>query len=206
MTKVKICGITNMSDASLAVDLGADALGFIFYKKSPRSISKESARNIIRGLPPFTSTVGVFVDEHINIIKETVAFCNLDLLQLHGSESPAFCSSLNKRVIKALRIKEREDLEVIRSYGVCAVLLDTYYQDLHGGGGKTFNWQFATEAKRFTKRIILAGGLHPENIFEAIEIVNPYAVDVSSGVESEPGKKDPDKLKAFIKTAKKNVH
>lgn len=203
MTKVKICGITNLEDAALAVDLGADALGFIFYKDSPRYVREDIAKEIIRRLPPFVSVVGVFVDEKRDVIKEITEFCCLDLLQFHGDESPDFCAHFDKRLIKAFRVKEKKDLEFISLYKVNAVLLDTYYEDLYGGGGKTFNWQLAVEAKRFSNRVILAGGLSPDNISQAIQAVNPFGVDVSSGVESEPGKKDHGKVKEFIKRVKR---
>lgn len=205
MTKVKVCGITNMGDAALAADLGANALGFVFYKGSPRYIRKDMAKEIIHRLPPFVSSVGVFVNEKEDRIKEISEFCCLDLLQFHGDESPDFCSHFGKRLIKAFKIKNRKDLRSFSSYKVSAVLLDTYYEDLYGGGGKTFNWQLASEAKRFTGRVILAGGLTPDNVLEAIQTARPYGVDVSSGVESVPGKKDYAKLKKFIKMVKKGA-
>ena len=191
-----------MNDASKAVNLGADALGFVFYEKSPRCISKKTARNIIDNLPPFVSSVGVFVDEKRQIIQETADFCGLDVLQFHGSESPDFCSLFRKRTIKAFKIRTREDIEAIPSYKVSAVLLDTYYEDIHGGGGKTFNWQFAIEAKNFCEHLILAGGLAPDNVAGAIKMVEPYGIDISSGVEAEPGKKDPALLEDFMRSAK----
>ena len=204
MTKIKICGITNSEDASYAVDLGTDALGFVFYKESPRYVSKEVARDIICSLPPFVSTVGVFVNENEERINEISQFCSLDIIQLHGNESPDFCAKFNKRLIKALRIEEGVDLEFISLYNVCAILFDTYYKEIYGGGGKAFNWQLASVAKGYAKRVILAGGLNPDNVFNAIQMVKPYGVDVSSGVEYEPGKKDYNKLKKFIKIAKES--
>ncbi|MDY6856912.1 MAG: phosphoribosylanthranilate isomerase [Thermodesulfobacteriota bacterium] len=202
MTKIKICGITNSEDASWAVDLGADALGFVFYKESPRYVSKEVARDIICNLPPFVSSVGVFVNEHEERINEISEFCSLDLIQLHGNEAPDFCDKFNKRLIKALKIKDGVNLEFISLYNVSAILLDTYYKELYGGGGKTFNWQLASQAKGYAKSVILAGGLNPDNIVNAIQIVKPYGVDVSSGVEHEPGKKSYGRLKKFITIAK----
>ena len=203
MTKIKICGITNIEDATLAVNLGADALGFVFYKDSPRYIRKDAAKEIIRELPPFVLSVGVFVNEKEDRVREISADCCLDILQFHGNESPDFCSHFDKKVIKAFSINNRKDLEVIPSYQVSAVLLDTYYEDLYGGGGKALNLELASEAKRFTSRVILAGGLNPVNVMKAIQAVEPYGVDVSSGVESKPGKKDRVKLEKFIKTVKK---
>ncbi|MFH2011118.1 MAG: phosphoribosylanthranilate isomerase [Pseudomonadota bacterium] len=205
MTKIKICGITNIEDAALAVKLGADAVGFVFYKDSPRYIRMDVARKIIRELPPFVSSVGVFVNEEENIVREISTDCHLDILQFHGKESPDFCSHFDKKVIKAFSIKNRDDLDIISSYRVSAVLLDTYYEEIYGGGGKVFNWELASEAKRFNSRVILSGGLNPANVMKAIKMVAPYGVDVSSGVEFKPGKKDPVKLEKFIKAAKKNL-
>lgn len=203
MTKVKICGITNIEDATLAANLGADALGFVFYKDSPRYIQKDAAKEIIRELPPFVSSVGVFVNEKEDRVREISSDCRLDILQFHGNESPYFCSHFDKKVIKAFSINNRKDLAIISSYQVSAVLLDTYYEDICGGGGKAFNWELASEAKRFASRVILAGGLSPDNVMKAIQKVEPYGVDVSSGVEFKPGKKDHVKLEKFIKIVKK---
>ena len=203
MTKVKICGITNIEDAESAVKSGADALGFIFFRNSPRYIHKNVAKEIIQGLPPFVSSVGVFVNEEETKIREISESCGLDILQFHGDESPDFCSLFNRRLIKAFRVKEKKDLEIISSYKVSAVLLDTYYKDLYGGGGKAFNWQIVSMARSYySERVILAGGLCPDNVLKAIQIVKPYGVDISSGVESEPGKKDHAKLEEFIRLAK----
>ena len=203
MTKIKICGITNIEDATLAANLGADALGFVFYKDSPRYIQKDAAKEIIRELPPFVSSVGVFVNEKEDRVREISSDCRLDILQFHGNESPDFCSHFDKKVIKAFSINNRKDLAIISSYQVSAVLLDTYYEDICGGGGKAFNWELASEAKRFASRVILAGGLSPDNVMKAIQKVEPYGVDVSSGVEFKPGKKDHVKLEKFIKIVKK---
>ncbi|MEW6616262.1 MAG: phosphoribosylanthranilate isomerase [Thermodesulfobacteriota bacterium] len=203
MTKIKICGITNIEDAIRAVNLGADALGFVFYKDSPRYIREDTAREITRELPPFVSSVGVFVNEKEDRVREISESCSIDILQFHGNESPDFCSHFDKKVIKAFSINNRKCLEVIPSYQVSAVLLDTYYEEIYGGGGRAFNWELASEAKRFASRVILAGGLNPANVMKAIQMVEPYGVDVSSGVESKPGKKDPVKLEKFIKIIKK---
>ena len=202
MTKVKICGITNIEDATWATNLGADALGFVFYKDSPRYIREDAAKKIIRELPTFVSSVGVFVNEGEDRIREISESCCLDILQFHGDESPDFCSHFDRKVIKTFSIKNRKGLEIISSYKVSAVLLDTYYEDIYGGGGKAFNWDLASEVKRYTNRVILAGGLSPDNVLKAIRMIQPYGVDVSSGVESEPGKKDHAKLAKFIKTVK----
>ena len=202
MVKVKICGITNLDDALAAVDSGADALGFVFFKKSPRYISPSNAKAIIKKLSPFISTVGVFVNEDKKNMEKIAAHTRINIIQLHGDETPKACN-LSKPVIKAIRVKSIDNLEIISKYKdkVSAFLLDTYTPEIFGGTGQIFNWDIAIEAKQFG-RIILAGGLTPENIGQAIRRVHPYAVDVSSGVEAEKGKKDHAKLRLFIKRAK----
>jgi len=201
MSKIKICGITTRRDAFAAIDYGADALGFVFYDKSPRSVTPETANTIISSLPPFITTVGVFVDLEKEKLEQITSYTGLDVIQLHGSELPEQCSSYRK-VIKALRVKELSDLEPLTRYNtVSAFLLDTYSPDAIGGTGQIFNWEIAIEAKKFGK-IILAGGLTPDNIEEAVRLVQPYGVDVSSGVEGpEKGKKDHQKLRLFIEKA-----
>lgn len=200
MVKVKICGITNLEDARAAVDFGADALGFVFYKGSPRYISPQTAKEIISQLPPLITTVGVFVDETTEYIEDMLRTIPLDIAQLHGHEPPE-ASFLSRRVIKAIRVKELSDLEPLKKYKVSAFLLDTYTPESLGGTGQIFNWDIAIAAKQFG-RIILAGGLNPENIERAIRWVRPYAVDVSTGIEEEKGKKDLRKMKLFIERAK----
>jgi phosphoribosylanthranilate isomerase len=201
MVKVKICGITNIDDALAAVDYGADALGFVFYHKSPRCVTSEKAREIIGQLPPFISTVGVFANETPEKIKEILEFSGIDILQLHGDEPPDTCYIWH-RVIRALRVRDFADLKPLGVCRVSAFLLDTYSAESYGGTGQTFNWDIAVEAKRFG-RIILSGGLNPDNIEKAIRWVRPYAVDVSSGIEEEKGKKDLKKMREFIELAKK---
>jgi phosphoribosylanthranilate isomerase len=205
MIKVKICGITNIKDAQAAVDMGADALGFVFYKKSPRAITPEKAQTIISNIPPFMKTVGVFVNEHPATIEKISTFAGLDIIQLHGSEHPEACC-FPQKMIKAIQVRGLTDLEQLMNYkSISAFLLDTFSPDTFGGTGQVFNWDIALEAKKIG-RIILAGGLNPDNIEEAINKVKPYAVDVSSGVEgSTKGKKDLLKLKLFIEKAKKNL-
>jgi phosphoribosylanthranilate isomerase len=187
---VKICGITNYEDAAIAVDLGAAALGFIFAD-SPRQITPPKARDIIHALPPFVKTVGVFVNEGPAEIKDVVDYCGLDLVQLHGDESPNLCHALMPYSIKALRIKDASCFQSSLAYQgkVRALLLDTYAKDKAGGTGTTFDWRLATKIKELGIPIILAGGLGPSNIDSAIRTVKPYAVDVNSGVEECPGKK-----------------
>jgi len=202
MTKIKICGITNYDDARAAIDFGADALGFVFFRESPRYITPEKAAAITSKLPVFVTTVGVFVDKRAEEILKIIEETGIDVVQLHGNEPPESCL-LPRRVIKGIRVKSLESLEPLSAYQniVSAFLLDTYAPDMSGGTGQSFNWEIAIEAKKFGI-IILAGGLTPENISEAIRRVNPYAVDVSSGVELAKGKKDHQKMKLFIERAK----
>jgi len=201
---VKICGITDYEDASIAVGLGAGALGFIFAD-SPRQITPQKARDIIRAMPPFVKTVGVFVDEEPAAIKEMIHYCGLDLVQLHGDESPDLCCELMPYTIKALRIKDESSLRTSRIYHgkVRALLLDTYSKDKAGGTGKTFDWQLAIKIKKLGIPIILAGGLGPSNIDGAISTVRPYAVDVNSGVEERPGKKSHTLMKDLMEKVRR---
>ncbi|MCR4320280.1 MAG: phosphoribosylanthranilate isomerase [Candidatus Brocadiaceae bacterium] len=199
--RVKICGITNSEDARSAVELGADALGFVFAK-SPRQVTKEQARDIIKNLPPFVTSVGVFVDEKADVIKEICNFCGIHTVQLHGNGQPAYLNELEGyKIIKVFRIKEEDDLKPLANYKPHAFLLDSYVKGVMGGTGMTFNWEIARQAHKYGT-IILSGGLTPENVRKAIRVVTPYAVDVSSGVESLPGKKDKLLVKRFIANAK----
>jgi phosphoribosylanthranilate isomerase len=199
--KVKVCGMTNLKDALVAVEEGADAVGFIFYKKSPRSVTMKLVREIILELPPFVDTVGVFVDETAEQINKIADNCNLDLIQLHGNESAAFCKRMRRRVIKAFRVKDMQSVKKLSSYQVSGFLLDTFSESLHGGTGKVFDWNLALPAKKIGP-VIMAGGLTANNVQQAIRQVRPYGVDVCSGVESQPGIKDHKKIKAFLKNAK----
>ena len=269
MVKVKICGITNSSDALYAVGLGADYLGFNFYKKSQRKVSVDMAKEIITKLPPVAAPVGIFVNEEINIIFEIVQKCGLKLVQLHGNESPEYCQSLavslsqstqspvtgkesvetepkpkltcesgqkqlvvdpdiktnpdqtettaltaqvitplpkgHIPIIKAFRIKGPGTIKYLSRYKqfVDYFLLDTYLPGEPGGTGETFNWELAVKAKEYGKPVFLAGGLTPENVADAIKQVQPYAVDVATGVERLPRRKDYDKMKQFITIVKK---
>ena len=200
MVKVKICGITNVDDALAASDLGADALGFVFYRESPRHVSPDQARDIIRRLSPLITTVGVFVDLPVGEVEGIMRYVSLDVAQLHGHELPEACV-LGRRVIKAIRVKELSDLEPLQNYRVSAFLLDTYTQESLGGSGQIFNWDIALHAKQFG-RVILAGGLNPDNVEKAVRWVRPYGVDVSSGVEARKGKKDRMKMELFVRRAK----
>jgi phosphoribosylanthranilate isomerase len=202
-TKIKICGITNLPDARLAFELGADALGFIFYPKSPRYIPVSKAADICNALPPFVAKVGVFVDELEFEIEKALSECLLNALQFHGDEPPGFCQKFAAKSIKAIRVRDESSLRAAAEYDVDALLLDTYTDAERGGTGKTFDWSLALKAKvTLAPPIILSGGLTATNVQEAIRKVRPYAVDVSSGVEREPGKKDPEKLRRFIELVK----
>ncbi|MBI3995771.1 MAG: phosphoribosylanthranilate isomerase [Nitrospirae bacterium] len=199
--RVKICGIMNVHDALAAADYGADAVGFVLYKSSPRYIDARAVRNIIAQLPPFVTTVGVFADADEKEMLSTVEECGLDLIQLQGDEPADLCRRLGVRVIKAIRIRDKFSLNRMIPYKVRAFVLDTYREGQLGGTGETFDWSLAVDAKKFGK-IILAGGLTPENVGPAIARVRPYGVDVSSGVEERIGKKDHSKIKRFIEAAK----
>lgn len=211
MIKVKICGITNLEDALASCEYGADAIGFIFHRKSPRFVETEIAREIVKVIPPFVTTAGVFVDEDANTINEIVKEVGLHAVQLHGNESPEFCENIQSKIIKTFRIKGARVIGIGRGeqgvnkemerYNVSAYLFDTYKEGVEGGTGVTFNWGVARDATKVGK-IILAGGLTTENVRQAINIVMPYAVDVSSGVEERPGKKDLKKVMEFIEAAK----
>lgn len=200
--RVKICGITNSDDALAAADAGADAIGFVFFRSSPRFIEPDHAARIIRLLPPFVTSVGVFVNEIPRRIEEIISETGIDVVQLHGDEPPSSCS-LSRRVIKGFRVLDLSSIDALMPYQgyVSAFLLDTYSPDRFGGTGRTFPWDIAVRAKRFGT-IILAGGLTPDNVDQAIETVKPFGVDVSSGVESVVGKKDIAKIQAFISRAR----
>lgn len=201
--KVKICGITSIDDALWASACGADALGFVFYAKSPRCVTPAQARAIIVELPPFVTTVGLFVNEAPQTIREITADCGLAVVQLHGDETPADCAVAPPRAIKALRVRDELSLARHADFKTTALLLDTWVKDAYGGTGHTFNWQLAAEVAR-QRPVILAGGLTPDNVAEAIRQVRPYGVDVSSGVELKPGRKDSGLVKQFIQNAKES--
>ncbi|MCX6339392.1 MAG: phosphoribosylanthranilate isomerase [Candidatus Aureabacteria bacterium] len=201
MVKVKICGITNRDDAHAAVHAGADALGFVFAP-SPRRVAPERAREIIGSLPLFVSTVGVFVDEDPASVREVVSFCNLRYIQFHGDEPPEICNAFGDRAIKAVQIKDEGDLRGLERYHVSAFLLDSHVAGRRGGTGTSFPWELAARVGSMGRSVILSGGLNSGNVAQAIRIAAPYAVDVSSGVESEPGKKDPALVREFIRIAK----
>lgn len=202
--KIKICGITNRDDAMDAVNLGVDAIGFIFYEQSPRYISPDIVEEISLFLPPFVLLVGVFVNHDKPYIDAVVHRCRLDLIQLHGDESPEFCRTMRRRVIKAFKISDHNDVDQIAPYqsSVSAVLLDTKVSGMEGGTGKVFDWGLALKAKEFDIPLILAGGINSHNINKAVKLVNPYAVDLSSSVEDIPGKKDYNKMQDIVVAAR----
>lgn len=200
--RVKICGITSVDDARAAVEAGADAIGLMFHEASPRNLSFTEATAISAALPPFVTRVGVFVNAEETFVREAIAFCHLDAVQFHGDESSEYCARFDTNVIKAFRIRDAASLANLTSYETRAWLLDSFVAGKAGGTGATFNWELAVQAKTHTTPIILAGGLTPENVAEAVAKVRPYAVDVSSGVESAPGKKDAQRIRAFIAAAK----
>ena len=187
-----------VKDALFAVEQGVDAVGVIFYKKSPRAVTMKTVREIITKLPPLVDTVGVFVNESAERLNKIADYCGLDLVQLHGEESPAFCRKIHRRVIKAFRVKDLQSIKQLEKFPVSGFLLDTFSDDLHGGTGKTFDWNLALPAKKMGP-VILAGGLTPRNILQAVRQVRPYGVDVCSGVEKSPGIKDLEKVRAFLK-------
>jgi phosphoribosylanthranilate isomerase len=197
--KVKVCGITNYDDAAMIVDQGADALGFNFFPQSPRYIDPEEARKIIRRIPPFVVTVGLFVNvAEQSRVAEIARTSGVQVLQLHGDETPEYCRGLaDWPLIKAFRVGEEGMRENPEDYPVRAFLLDVRDDTLYGGTGKSFNWELAKSIKR-VRPIILAGGLTRDNVRNAIEIVDPYAVDVCSGVESAPGKKSARRVAEFM--------
>lgn len=203
MTKVKICGITNLEDAKASIDAGCDALGFVFYRKSPRYIAPKIAKAIIKNLPKNILKIGVFVNSKEKTIKKIAKFCGLDILQFHGNESTGFCRKFrNYKVIKALRVKDKVDLRYILQYNPFAYLFDAFMESKIGGTGKKFDWRFIGHLDGIKKPVFLSGGLTVNNVKKAIEITRPEWVDVSSGVEIAPGKKDHQKVSDFIRQAK----
>ncbi len=204
MVKVKICGITNLEDALLACELGADALGFVFHKPSPRYVEPQRADAIMRKLPPFVAKVGVFVNLPLGDLNRLCQRLPLDLIQLHGDESADYCHHLSRPVLKAFRVKSNFNLQWLRDYHIAGFVLDADVDDMYGGTGVCFDWRLARDANRYGN-IVLAGGLHAGNVIAALRTAQPYAVDVSSGVEAYPGKKDPHKLSSFLGEIRKHV-
>jgi phosphoribosylanthranilate isomerase len=201
-TRVKICGVTNVADALAAAEAGADMIGLMFYEQSPRHIALATAVEISRALSPFVLRVGVFVNPQEALVTRAIGECNLSLLQFHGDETSEFCTQFGLMSMKAIRVRDAESLDQLAKYQTDAFLLDAHSKSGLGGTGEKFNWDLAVEAQKFDKPIFLAGGLTPENVADAVRKVRPFAVDVSSGVEMSPGKKDVAKVKAFIQAAK----
>jgi phosphoribosylanthranilate isomerase len=200
--KVKICGVTSAKDAETAAEAGADAIGLMFYERSPRHVSIKRASEIVRSLPPSVLRAGVFVDPDPADVFAAVQACGLNLLQFHGAETPEFCQQFGIMTMKAIRVHNADSLIPLPTFRTDAFLLDSHVPGKAGGTGETFNWDFATAAKKFGRPIFLAGGLTPGNVAEAVRTVQPYGVDVSSGVESAPGVKDAQKIRAFIAAAR----
>jgi len=205
MIAVKICGITNDEDARVAVEAGADALGFIMYRKSPRYVDAATAKRIIATLPPFIVPVGVFVNEEAKVVRDLMDNCGFGLAQLHGDEPATYCQDLGRPAMKALRLKDRGTFLALAEFhgraNVRGYVIDAFSDQAYGGTGQTVDWSLAAEVAR-SSPVLLAGGLTPDNVAEAIRQVRPYGVDVSSGVEASPGKKDHAKVRAFIRSAK----
>ena len=207
MVKVKICGITTVEDALACVESGADALGFVFYPKSKRAVTPQVVRKITQNLPPFVSKVGVFVNEDPRDILEIMSYANLDYAQLHGDETPEMCEYVGaSRVIKAFRLKDDSSVQEVKNYlkVVRAILVDSYSEASYGGTGRRADINLILKVKEIASGVplIVSGGLNPENVVTVIREVEPYAVDVSSGVEKSPGVKDWEKVKEFVRRAK----
>jgi phosphoribosylanthranilate isomerase len=204
MTQVKICGVTSRQDAQVAVDAGADMIGLIFYPPSPRYVTPEQARTIVESLPATVAAVGVCVNESCATITQVVEASGVQVVQLHGTESPELCQQLPWRLLKTFRFTADVQPEMMRQYQVEAFLIEGFHAELYGGGGARADWHRVAELHTYG-RIILAGGLTPDNVQEAIRVAQPYAVDVSSGVEAAPGKKDWHKVRAFLRNAKADI-
>lgn len=202
VVRSKICGITRIEDALAVVEAGADAIGLVFYGKSPRAVSVEQAAAILHALPPFVTTVGLFVDMPRDELLQLLQRLPLDLLQFHGDESPADCEGYGRPYIKALRVRPGEDVAAAMApyTGARGILLDTFVEGVPGGTGASFDWSLVPEDA--AKPIILAGGLDSDNVARAIRRVRPYAVDVSGGVEASKGIKDADKIRAFVRAVR----
>ena len=202
IVRSKICGITNVADAKSSVTAGADALGLVFYEPSPRYVTSSNAREIVDALPPFVTTVGLFVNAEADWVKQILNHVPLDLLQFHGDEPEQYCVQFNRPYIKAIRVKEAEDImqACIAYPSAQGLLLDTFVEGIPGGTGLAFDWSLVPA--KLSMPIILAGGLTPENVAQAIAIVQPYAVDVSGGVEASKGIKDHAKVQRFLQAVR----
>lgn len=207
--RVKFCGITSSGDGEKAVAAGADALGFVFFKESPRYIAPKDAERIIKDLPPFVSATGVFVNEDLGFIEECVERCGLVAVQLHGDEDVKYCLRFKSgkfkgiKLIKAIRVKDKESLNALEECPADAFLLDAYKSSVYGGTGKGFDRTLAVLAKEYERQLIISGGLNPDNVYDVIKEIGPYGVDVSSGIESSPGKKNVELMEEFIKQVRR---
>lgn len=198
-TRIKVCGMRELAEVAGVVAAGVDAIGLIFAEQSPRYIDPERAREIVASLPPFVDAVGVFVDQQAATVNEIVRYCGLTMVQLHGAESPAYCAEINCRVMKVFRVRESTTREELAPYAdkVSAFLFDTFQEKIAGGTGQTFAWNLL-EKLAPPRPVVLAGGLTPENVGEAIRQARPFAVDLNSGVEFAPGRKDLAKVRAAV--------
>tara|TARA_A100001015_G_C14867151_1_gene662838 strand:+ start:116 stop:733 length:618 start_codon:yes stop_codon:yes gene_type:complete len=203
--KIKFCGMTNKTDALNAIALNVDAIGFIFYEHSPRYIPMEKVEEFIFDLPPFIHTYGVFVNATEDYIKEVAYRCKLSGIQLHGDESPEFCTKFSLPTIKAIPVKDHDDITKIPQYKGCVngILLDTKVENVHGGTGKTFDWGLALKAKEYDTPLVLSGGINLQNVSKALRMVSPYGIDICSGVEKEPGLKDYQKMQELLQEIQK---
>ena len=199
---VKICGITSVEDAQAVEQAGADAVGLMFYEGSPRHIALEQAKAIVDSLSNTIVRVGVFVNSKESFVRQAMEICTLNMLQFHGDETPEYCARFEVMTLKAIRVSDESSLKEMERYSADGFLLDAFSENSLGGTGETFNWELAKRATKSGRPIFLAGGLTSENVAEAVKAVRPFAVDVSSGVESEPGKKDAAKVRAFVAAAK----
>ena len=203
--RVKFCGITSIEDRDSAIISGADAIGIVFFKDSPRFVALEKAERITKNIPPFVSVTGVFVNEKLEFIEECVERCRLDTVQIHGDEDAKYCLDFkrgnlkNVKLIKSIRVKGRESLAEIENCPADAILLDSYKKDFYGGTGEAIDLSLAVIAKEYGKNIIMSGGLNPDNVYEVITKIKPYGVDVSSGIESSPGNKNIELMEEFMK-------
>jgi len=203
LVRIKICGITNLEDALAGFFAGADALGFVFYKKSPRYIDPRQAANLARILPKKIKRVGVFVDEKVSRVRRIARLCGLDMLQFHGQESPEYCKKFKTdKVIKVFRINKKEDLEGVSKYKTFAYLFDSFSKTKLGGTGKKFNWKILAQTARMKPVVFVSGGLTAGNIKQAVKLLKPDWVDVSSSLELKPGKKDHKKIQKFVQAAR----
>jgi phosphoribosylanthranilate isomerase len=201
MTQVKICGMTNIDDARVAVEAGVDMIGLIFYPPSPRYVTPAQARVIVASLPASVPAIGVFVNEDVETVARIARDSGVQMVQLHGEETPELCQQLSWPVVKTFRFTAQVQPEMMRQYAVAAYLIEGFHADLYGGGGVRADWQRVATLHQYG-RIMLAGGLTPENVRESIRVVQPYAVDVCSGVEASPGRKDWARIRAFVQCAK----